>query len=171
MPRSSRSGGGGGRPSSRPTFGSSSSSSTPAGSRGAHTMAGSAPSQQQSYRSSQPGAATPAHAQAAPQTTSGGGGLFGNMASTAAGVAVGSTVGHGLSNMLFGGRGETAPVEQQQTTEFAQEQANGNRMGGVNCEAASKDFLRCLDATGNNMESCSFYLEQLKQCQAAASRY
>lgn len=33
------------------------------------------------------------------------------------------------------------------------------------------DFLRCLDATGNNMESCSFYLEQLKQCQAAASRY
>lgn len=99
-------------------------------------MAGSTPSQQSSYRS-QPAAPAPAQAQAAPQT-SGGGGLFGNMASTAAGVAVGSTLGHGLSGMLFGGRGEAAPVEQQQTTEFAQEQASGNRMGGVNCEAASK---------------------------------
>lgn len=102
-------------------------------------MAGSAPSQQSSYRS-QPAGPAPAQAQAAPQT-SGGGGLFGNMASTAAGVAVGSTLGHGLSGMLFGRGGEAAPVEQQQTTEFAQEQANGNRMGGVNCEGASKGEL------------------------------
>ena len=70
------------------------------------------------------------------------------MASTAAGVAVGSTMGHGLSNMLFGGGGssEAAPVQdaqQQQPQQgswaqqdYAQNQQN-HRMAG-NCEAQSK---------------------------------
>ena len=70
------------------------------------------------------------------------------MASTAAGVAVGSTMGHGLSNMLFGGGGssEAAPVQdaqQQQPQQgswaqqdYAQNQQN-QRMAG-NCEAQSK---------------------------------
>lgn len=81
-------------------------------------------------------------------------------------------MGHGLSSMLFGGGSraepEAAQAQQQQApaamTEFAQDQSRA----GLGCEAQSKDFLRCLEATGNNMESCSFYLEQLKQCQAAA---
>ncbi|WFD47689.1 hypothetical protein GLX27_002345 [Malassezia furfur] len=98
-------------------------------------------------------------------------GLFGQMASTAAGVAVGSTVGHGISNMLFGGRSEPAPAydappaqQQAQTTEFAQPQV------GINCDAQSKDFLQCLEKT-NDMNACSYYLEQLKACQAAARPY
>lgn len=138
-----------------------------------------APAGNQSYGRSAPAASAP-HQQTAqaPAQTSGGGGLFGQMASTAAGVAVGSTLGHGLSGMLFGGGGEAQQQQQQQqdafaqagqaqTGEFAQQQA---RVGGT-CETQSKDFLRCLDATNNNMESCSFYLEMLKQCQAAAKPY
>lgn len=96
------------------------------------------------------------------------------MASTAAGVAVGSTVGHGLSNMLFGGSNRVAeqvPAEHAPAADFAQAQAEGSRVGGINCEVQSKDFLRCLEGTGNDVNACGFYLEQLKQCQAAARPY
>lgn len=97
------------------------------------------------------------------------------MASTAAGVAVGSTVGHGLSNMLFGGgaprAAEQVPPEHAPAADFAQAQAEGQRVGGINCEMQSKDFLRCLEGTGNDVNACGFYLEQLKQCQAAARPY
>uniref|UniRef100_A0A0K3CQH2 FGENESH: predicted gene_16.135 protein n=1 Tax=Rhodotorula toruloides TaxID=5286 RepID=A0A0K3CQH2_RHOTO len=108
-----------------------------------------------------------AHAPAAP--TSAGPGLFGQMASTAAGVAVGSTVGHGLSSMLFGGGGSSTPAEapaapvEQQTYQQA-------RMGGA-CEVQAKDFVSCLNATGNDTQSCQYYLDMLKQCQAAAAPY
>lgn len=55
------------------------------------------------------------------------------MASTAAGVAVGSTMGHGLSSMLFGGgaaqQAPAAPVEQQSFEE--------RKMGG-SCEIQAK---------------------------------
>ncbi|KAM0748351.1 hypothetical protein T439DRAFT_328330 [Meredithblackwellia eburnea MCA 4105] len=90
------------------------------------------------------------------------------MASTAAGVAVGSTVGHGLSNMLFGGGGgqqvaaPEAPVQQQSYDE--------RRMGGA-CEIQAKDFTQCLNATGNDLSPCQFYLDQLKACQQAAAQY
>ncbi|KAK4333761.1 hypothetical protein RTBOTA2_002491 [Rhodotorula toruloides] len=91
------------------------------------------------------------------------------MASTAAGVAVGSTVGHGLSSMLFGGGGSSTPAEapaapvEQQTYQQA-------RMGGA-CEVQAKDFVSCLNATGNDTQSCQYYLDMLKQCQAAAAPY
>ncbi|PWN43916.1 hypothetical protein IE81DRAFT_365333 [Ceraceosorus guamensis] len=148
MPRSSRSGGG---------------RSAPAGSRGAHTMAAPqhAPAQQM-------------HAPAAQQQRAPG--LFGQMASTAAGVAVGSTVGHGISNMLFGGGGQAAAPAPDQYAQQAQQQqqpwaqSQDPRTAG-NCELQSKDFLRCLESTGNDMQSCSYYLDQLKACQAAARPY
>jgi hypothetical protein len=45
------------------------------------------------------------------------------MAATAGSVAVGSTIGHGISSMLFGGRSEgavaDAPPAAQQTTNAA----------------------------------------------------
>lgn len=93
------------------------------------------------------------------QPTSSGPGLFGQMASTAAGVAVGHTMGQGLSSMLFGGSKEEAPVTTPQQQPFEQQ-----RIGGQ-CETAAKDFTRCLESTNNDMNSCSFYLEQLKACQ------
>ncbi|CBQ67958.1 conserved hypothetical protein [Sporisorium reilianum SRZ2] len=152
MPRSSRSSG--------------PSRSAPSGSRGAHTMA--APPQQHH----QP---PPTYAQQHPPAMaqqSQGPGLFGQMASTAAGVAVGSTMGHGLSNMLFGGS-SSAPAEQAQQPApqayqgaYPQQQQNL----GVSCEQQSKDFIKCLEST-NDMNSCSYYLEQLKACQAAARPY
>lgn len=73
--------------------------------------------------------------------------------------------------MLFGGRSEPAPAydappaqQPMQQSEFAQPPA------GINCDAQSKDFLQCLEKT-NDMNACSYYLEQLKACQAAARPY
>lgn len=130
-------------------------------------------------------------------------GLFGQMASTAAGVAVGSTVGHGLSSMLFGGS-SSAPAEQAQQPPQAYNQGaypQQQQNVGVSCEQQSKDFIKCLESskyfrtfsirwsctfrnckltilvhlsmqtTANDMNSCSYYLEQLKACQAAARPY
>ncbi|WFD15928.1 hypothetical protein MARU1_001954 [Malassezia arunalokei] len=99
------------------------------------------------------------------------------MASTAAGVAVGSTVGHGISNFLFGGRSAEpapaanvpsdyaqAPPATQYTDSFAEQNT------GVNCDAQSKQFVECLEKT-NDMNACSYYLDQLKACQAIAKGY
>lgn len=33
------------------------------------------------------------------------------------------------------------------------------------------DFTKCLEATSGDMNSCSYYLEALKACQAAAKPY
>lgn len=41
-------------------------------------------------------------------------GMLAQMAATAGSVAVGSTIGHGLSSMLFGGSTPAPPTEQQQ---------------------------------------------------------
>ncbi|PWN89399.1 hypothetical protein FA10DRAFT_287277 [Acaromyces ingoldii] len=101
-------------------------------------------------------------------------GLFGQMASTAAGVAVGSSVGHGLSNMFFGGGGssqEPAPAPDASVSNAGYGSPSNPGQPGMSCEVQSKDFLRCLDATNNDMNSCAFYLDQLKACQAAARPY
>ncbi|KAH9998601.1 hypothetical protein BJV77DRAFT_979226 [Russula vinacea] len=108
------------------------------------------------------------HAQtsAPPQTqASSGPGLLGQMAATAGSVAVGSTIGHGISSMLFGGRSESAPVEQHQQ---APAQQNTSSFA-PNCEIQAKEFSKCIEKA--DLNSCSWYLEQLKACQAAASQY
>ncbi|KAI8972900.1 hypothetical protein BD414DRAFT_499799 [Trametes punicea] len=92
-------------------------------------------------------------------------GLLSQMAATAGSVAVGSTIGHGISHMLFGSSSSApaapeaaaAPVQQQQQAQ------------GINCEVQAKEFTKCLESA--DLPSCSWYLEQLKACQAAAARY
>ncbi|RVD90159.1 uncharacterized protein DFL_001135 [Arthrobotrys flagrans] len=113
-------------------------------------------------------AAPPATAAQAPSQSPG---LFGQMASTAAGVAVGSTVGHvlgaGITGM-FGGSSDApaaaAPVAPATTNTY------GDVTSG-NCAADAKAFTSCLEATNNDMNSCSYYLDQLKACQAMFKSY
>ncbi|KAA8905952.1 hypothetical protein TRICI_005203 [Trichomonascus ciferrii] len=95
-------------------------------------------------------------------------GLFSQMASTAAGVAVGSAVGHTLANgvsSIFGG-GSSAPAEQQQTAAPQQQETQQAR-----CDVDARNLTRCLDENGGNMQICDWYLQQLKACQQAASNY
>ncbi|WVQ78601.1 hypothetical protein IAT38_000687 [Cryptococcus sp. DSM 104549] len=137
------------RPAARPAA-----PAQPQQTRGAHTAA---------YPAQHAPAPTPAaaHAGAQPRQP----GMLAQAASTMGGAMAGSVVGHGISNMLFGGsssQAQAAPVEQQQV---AQQQ------GGVSCDFQAKDFTKCLEATNGDMQSCGYYLEALKACQAAARPY
>ncbi|GJE94835.1 hypothetical protein PsYK624_110100 [Phanerochaete sordida] len=128
----------------------------PAQTRGAHTAAA-------------PHAASPAHhAPPVPpqaQAGSSGPGMLAQMAATAGSVAVGSTIGHGLSSMLFGSS-SPAPAEPAAP---AQAPPQNYQTSGVSCEAQAKEFTKCLEKA--DLPSCTWYLEQLKACQAAAAPY
>ncbi|KAI9740122.1 MAG: hypothetical protein M1818_004873 [Claussenomyces sp. TS43310] len=151
MPRQSRSGGG--RTPSRPS------------------AAAARPAPQQQSRPATSAAYPPANARNAPApappapapTQSQAPGLFGQMASTAAGVAVGSSIGHAIGG-FFGG-GSSAPVEQQHESAMAtqtQEQAQAQSSWGPrSCETDAKQFTKCLDENQGNMQICGWYLEQL----------
>jgi coiled-coil-helix-coiled-coil-helix domain-containing protein 2 len=60
--------------------------------------------------------------------------------------------------MLFGGRSESAPVEQQQPQPVSSQQNTSSF--APNCEAQAKDFSKCIEKA--DLPSCSWYLEQLK---------
>ncbi|KAI5464292.1 hypothetical protein BGZ63DRAFT_401255 [Mariannaea sp. PMI_226] len=104
----------------------------------------------------------PMMVQAAPQ----GPGLLGQVASTAAGVAIGSSVGHAITGFFSGGSSEPAPAPVAQAAEAPAQNQNYN-----NCAGATQNFTKCMDDNGGNMQICNWYLEQLKACQAAAAPY
>ncbi|PKX91653.1 coiled-coil-helix-coiled-coil-helix domain-containing protein [Aspergillus novofumigatus IBT 16806] len=117
----------------------------------------------------------------APVQQSSGPGLFGQMASTAAGVAVGSSIGHAIGGLFSGGSSSSAPAEAQQAPPPAQAQPMDNGLwqsSATNsswetpaCETDVRNFRKCLDENQGNMTICGWYLDQLKACQAAAKQY
>ncbi|MDI1486971.1 MAG: hypothetical protein OHK93_006233 [Ramalina farinacea] len=160
MPRS-RGGGGGGRRPSAPSAAPKPKAMPP----------------QQQARPASTAAHPPAGAQQAPGQQGQRPGLFGQMASTAAGVAVGSSIGHAIGGM-FGGGGSTQAAEQQPAADSplsSQGQEtnyqNNNSWGARSCDNSAKTFTKCLDENQGNMQICGWYLEQLKACQSAASQY
>jgi hypothetical protein len=86
-------------------------------------------------------------------------GLFAQMASTAAGVAVGSTIGHSLGN-LFGGS-SAAAAEGQDSALATSQQNSWNENGAGKCDADARSFTKCMDEHEGNMQICGWYLEQL----------
>ncbi|MCJ1235976.1 hypothetical protein MMC14_003952 [Varicellaria rhodocarpa] len=102
-------------------------------------------------------------------------GLFGQMASTAAGVAVGSSIGHAIGGFFGGGSSSTVEAQQQDGT-LASQATEGNFQNNNisrSCEPDAKAFTKCLDENKGEyqMSVCGWYLEQLKACQSAASQY
>jgi hypothetical protein len=104
--------------------------------------------------------------------------MLAQMAATAGSVAVGSTIGHGLSSMLFGGGGREVPVEQQQPQAPPMQQYQAQN-SGLSCDFQAKgelrlfecvlvrlmcctrtEFTKCLET--NDVNACGWYLEQLK---------
>ncbi|KAL4991557.1 hypothetical protein BDW68DRAFT_152293 [Aspergillus falconensis] len=135
--------------------------------------------QQPHSTAAHPPTATQAPAAPAPIQQSSGPGLFGQMASTAAGVAVGSSIGHAIGG-LFSGGGSSAPAETQQAPPAqAQPMDNGLWQGSATnsswenpaCATDVQNFRKCMDENQGNMSICGWYLDQLKACQAAAKPY
>ena len=119
-------------------------------------------------------------------------GLFGQMASTAAGVAVGSSIGHAIGGWFGGGSAAQEYPEQQQQNytqqgqdAYAQPMDNGlyntqqqgyasQQQPGVGngpCAVDVKNFTSCMNQNGGDLNVCGWYLEQMKACQAAARQY
>ncbi|WEW57525.1 hypothetical protein PRK78_002992 [Emydomyces testavorans] len=137
------------------------------------TAARPAPAQTQ-HRPSSTAAAPPASAaqqtappQAAQQSQ--GSGLFAQMASTAAGVAVGSSIGHAVGSFFTGGS-SSAPAEAAQAPPATASpmdnslyQSNSSSSWGQSgaCETDIKAFRSCMDEHGGNMSICGWYLDQL----------
>merc|ERR1712000_196077 len=100
------------------------------------------------------------HAAHPPATASRQPGLFGQMASTAAGVAVGSTIGHtlgaGITSMFGGSSSEAAPAPVEEPT---------------TCSMELKSFSKCMDEHSGDLTTCGWYLEQLKACKAAVNSF
>ncbi|EXJ82374.1 hypothetical protein A1O3_06187 [Capronia epimyces CBS 606.96] len=142
---------------------------------------------QQQHRPMSTTAAAPAQQQAAhpppaQAQASQGPGLFGQMASTAAGVAVGSSIGHAIGGFFSGGS-SSAPVEQQQQLPTDSYSRTGQAMDNAlytqssssdatgPCATDIKSFTDCMNQNQGNMTICGWYLEQLKACQQAARQY
>ena len=98
------------------------------------------------------------------------------MAATAGSVAVGSTIGHGISHMLFGSSSQAAPAAEAPQAVPVQQQSY-QATSGVSCDAQAKgkhrtfgqiatianlfaEFTKCLEKA--DLPSCTWYLEQLK---------
>ncbi|OCB90021.1 hypothetical protein A7U60_g2783 [Sanghuangporus baumii] len=143
MPRQSRS-----RPAARPA--------APAQSRSHTTAAAPAPGYGHS-----PAAPAPPTA-AAPSREPG---MLTQMAANMGSVAAGSVIGHGISRAIFGGS-EAAPAP---APEPAAQAAPVQQTSGISCDVQAKNFTQCLEKA--DLPSCSWYLEQLKACQAAAAPY
>ncbi|CAF0920753.1 unnamed protein product [Rotaria sp. Silwood1] len=96
-------------------------------------------------------------------------GLFGQMAATAGGVAIGSAVGHTLGAAITGGsRGNDQPVATQETTgPNAQTlyQTPNERYTVERCNLYQKEFMKCLDQANGDSSQCQGFWEALKECQ------
>jgi len=113
------------RPAPRPA------SNPPPQSRSAHTTTAPYPS-----HTANPSQSPPVPHQTTTTQTSSGPGMLAQMAATAGSVAVGSTIGHGLSSMLFGGGGgNSQPVEQSPPV---QQQQQTFQQSGISCETQAK---------------------------------
>ncbi|KAI8077876.1 uncharacterized protein BX664DRAFT_343714 [Halteromyces radiatus] len=132
-----------------------------------------APPAQPQHQMAPSHAAPPAVPQpAAPQQP----GLFAQMATTAAGVAVGHAAGSAITagvGSLFGGSSESQPQEQvppqQQYQQQQQYQAPPPQASA--CDADAKAFARCLEDSSNDISACQWYLDQLKSCREMAQHY
>jgi len=96
-------------------------------------------------------------------------GLFGQMASTAAGVAIGSTVGHAVSGALFGGHsGESEQPAYQQDMAASPyqsyDQQQQNQLGP--CQWELRQFVECAQNQGD-ITLCQGFNEALRQCKLA----
>ena len=88
------------------------------------------------------------------------------------GVAVGSSIGHAIGGMFFGGGGgSSAPAEAPQQAAPAPAQAMDNGLWAGNatnssweapaCATDAQNFRKCMDENKGDLTICGWYLDQL----------
>jgi hypothetical protein len=71
---------------------------------------------------------------------------------------------------MFGGKETEQPVQQYSEPQQQQHQQEIQHQG-QSCQENARAFTQCLDATNNDMSSCSYYLDALRECQRIAAQY
>jgi uncharacterized protein HemX len=92
--------------------------------------------------------------------------LFGQMAATAGGVAVGSAVGHVIGGALTGGfgGGQQQPAQQQQVQPAQQQQQQPQQQYNQNpCFEQFQQFLQCTQ-NSSDLSMCQGFNDALKDC-------
>lgn len=93
--------------------------------------------------------------------------MMANIATTAAGVAIGHTIGTAMTGALFGG-GQQPAAEQAQPAamqpQYAgqQPQYAGQQQGSAPCAFELDQFIRCTQQ--NDLQVCYGFNEALKEC-------
>eukprot|EP00835_Amoeboradix_gromovi_P003973 NODE_285_length_11794_cov_0.197178.p8 type:complete len:135 gc:universal NODE_285_length_11794_cov_0.197178:5837-5433(-) len=91
-------------------------------------------------------------------------GLLAQAMSTATGVAVGHTIGSGISNALFGGRSsepeqqQTVPPPEQHSSPFQSEKSPDM------CKPYQDQFTKCMESNNQNFESCRYFYDMMRSC-------
>lgn len=73
--------------------------------------------------------------------------------------------------LFSGGSSSSEAAEASPQAAAAQNNNYASQQADPNCAMATRSFTSCMDEHQGNMSICGWYMEQLKQCQAAASRY
>lgn len=108
----------------------------------------------------------------APAAASPGGGIMGSIATTAAGVALGSVAGHAITGMFSGSGEKEAQQQQQQAAPYQQQQQQpmypneqpSNSSGPCSWEV--KQFLQCAQQQ-SDLSLCDGFNEALRQCKSS----
>ncbi|KAK3736320.1 hypothetical protein QZH41_020783 [Actinostola sp. cb2023] len=86
-------------------------------------------------------------------------GMLGQIASTAAGVAIGSTVGHVVGGALMGGHGSS---DNQAADQASYQQQSGQQQQNP-CHFELEQFVQCAQDQ-SDMSYCQGFNQVLKQC-------
>ncbi|KAL8594497.1 hypothetical protein ACOMHN_024942 [Nucella lapillus] len=124
----------------------------------------SSPMQSRPAAPSRPMSTAPAYAPPAPAPVAAAApkqpGLFAQMATTAAGVAVGSAVGHTIGAAMMGGGGHQQP---QEAPAPAQAQPVQTQQAYNPCQQELQQFLDCAQGQ-SDVSLCAGFNEALRQC-------
>ncbi|CAO1383097.1 unnamed protein product [Diamesa hyperborea] len=116
-----------------------------------------------------PAAAAPMAAAPAMAAPSAGPGIMGQMVATAGGVAIGHTMGHALTGMLFGDKkegAEAAPAAAAGSSHSQfDDQPQQSQSGGA-CAWEIKQFLQCAQ-NQSDLTLCDGFNEAIRQCKSA----
>jgi hypothetical protein len=90
-------------------------------------------------------------------------GLFGQMAATAGGVAVGSAVGHVIGGALMGGGGRSEQPQQVQPAQAPMQQQPPQQYNQNPCFEQFQQFLQCTQSS-SDLSMCQGFNDALKDC-------
>lgn len=95
-------------------------------------------------------------------------GMMGTMATSMAGSMAGSMLGNQLSGMMGGTEAAPAQVAPAQPAApqqgWAQSPQFGQAPALVACQLQSRDFMACMNESGQNIEPCRHLFEAMKAC-------